>query len=248
VNENEGFGGNIGVALGGILPVFLAGVLVPWREDIANTNVALALVVTVVFAAAIGGRWAGLVAAVVSTLSYDFFHTLPYQSLTIASQDDLETTVLLLIVGLAVGTLASRERRARASALTGREEIRRIHRLGEQVAAGVDGHEVIASAVRELTEMLRLQSCRYEPWPYSEALPKLERSGALDSTVTMRYTRGGFELPREGVEIPVLARGQHVGRFVLVPTPGVGASLESRVVAVALADQVGAALAAEATL
>ena len=52
--------------------------------------------------------------------------------------------------------------------------------------------------------------------------------------------RGGFELPADGVELPVLARGQHIGRFVLVPTPGQAVSLEERLVAVAIADQVAA--------
>ena len=49
---------------------------------------------------------------------------------------------------------------------------------------------------------------------------------------------GGFELPEQGAEIPVLVRGQQIGRFVLEPTPGVAVSLEQRLVAVAIADQV----------
>ena len=51
---------------------------------------------------------------------------------------------------------------------------------------------------------------------------------------------GGFELPEQGVELPVLARGQHIGRFLLSPTSGVAVSLEQRLVAVAIADQVAA--------
>ena len=39
-----------------------------------------------------------------------------------------------------------------------------------------------------------------------------------------------------------LFRLDNLGRFVLEPTPGVGVPLERRVVAVALADQVGAVL------
>jgi hypothetical protein len=59
----------------------------------------------------------------------------------------------------------------------------------------------------------------------------------------MRFGRmpdgaGGFELPADGVELPVLARGQHIGRFLLVPTPRIAVSLEQRIVAVAIADQV----------
>ena len=69
----------------------------------------------------------------------------------------------------------------------------------------------------------------------------LERGGAVLAT-HHRYTLDGFELPREGVALPVLARGRPVGRFVLTPTPGAGVSLERRIVAVALADQAGAAL------
>ena len=38
----------------------------------------------------------------------------------------------------------------------------------------------------------------------------------------------------------MLARGQQIGRFVLVPSPGVAVSLEERLVAVAIADQVAA--------
>jgi hypothetical protein len=54
--------------------------------------------------------------------------------------------------------------------------------------------------------------------------------------------RNGFELPAQGVELPVLSRGNQVGRFVLVPLLGVGVPLEDRVVAVALSDQVGGAI------
>jgi hypothetical protein len=51
------------------------------------------------------------------------------------------------------------------------------------------------------------------------------------------------ELPAEGISLPVLSRGQIVGRFVLDFGPSAGATLEQRVVAIAIADQVGASLA-----
>ena len=53
----------------------------------------------------------------------------------------------------------------------------------------------------------------------------------------------GFALPADGAELPVLGRGNVLGRFVLVPEPDTTVTLEQRVVAVAIADQVGAALA-----
>ena len=45
----------------------------------------------------------------------------------------------------------------------------------------------------------------------------------------------------------VFGRGRQFGRLVLVPDPAVGVSIEERVVAVALADQLGAAFAADAS-
>ncbi len=43
------------------------------------------------------------------------------------------------------------------------------------------------------------------------------------------------------------ARGQTFGRLVLVPDVSAGVSIEERIVAVALVDQLGAALAADAS-
>lgn len=229
--------------LGGLGAVAVAGALVGVREQILNANVALILVIVVVLTAAMGGRGPGMFAALMAAASFDFFHTQPYLSLTIKSQDDIETAGLLLVVGLIVGQIASRSRLSRAAAAVGRSEISRIHRLAEQVAGGADPADIIMSGQAELTALLGLRDCRFEsPATGPSPLPRLDRSGALPQGVPARYSNRGFELPAEGAELPVLSRGQPVGRFVLIPTPGHGVSLEQRIVAVAIADQVGAAL------
>lgn len=238
----EGVRRDAGLAIGGLAPVAVAAALVGARSHIQNTNVALILVVVVVAAAAIGGRAAGACSAVVSALSFIFFHTEPYLRLSIDSADDVETTVLLLIVGLLVGDLTARAVRARASAAGSSLDIRRIHRVAERASRGEEAARVLEAAQGELIELLTLQSCRFEAQPVPVDLPRLERSGHLDMKV-WRFRDEGFELPPEGVELPVYGRGQQLGRFVLEPTIGVGVSLEQRVVAVAIADQVGAALA-----
>jgi hypothetical protein len=165
-------------------------------------------------------------------------------SLRITSRDDVETTVLLLVAGVVVGTVASRARRDRASAEAGRSEIGRIHRLADQVATDEDPADVILAAEAELTALLGLERCRFEAPPYEELLARLERGG-LPETTDARAAASGVELPADGAELQVLARGQPVGRFVLWPAPGGTVSLEQRVVAVALADQVGAVLSAQ---
>ena len=233
---------DVGLVFGGLAPTVVGALLVGVRGHIQNANVALILVVVVVAAAAIGGRAAGATSAVVSALSFDFFHTRPYLGLTIDTADDVETTLLLLVVGLLVGHLTARAIRARASATESSLEIRRIHGVAERVARGEEAAQVLQAAQDELIELLTLQSCRFEAQPILYELPRLERGGQLDTRV-WRFQEGGFELPRQGVELPVYGRGQPLGRFVLEPTAGVGVTLEQRVVAVAIADQVGAALA-----
>jgi hypothetical protein len=234
------------IGIGAIAPIFVATLLVGLRGEMLNANVALVLVLIVVLAAAMGGRGAGASAAITAALSFDFFHTRPYLHLRIASSNDIETTVLLLLVGLAVGTVAARGRSARSSADAVRGEIRRIYRVAELGAKGEEIPEVIVTAQAELTALLHLRQCRFEAPPFESPLPQLERSGAMPGE--LRLQKGGFELPPSGLELPVLGRGRLLGRFVLEPIPSTGVSLEERVVAVALADQVGAVLAAGAVL
>jgi hypothetical protein len=78
------------------------------------------------------------------------------------------------------------------------------------------------------------------------SLPTIERTGAVEGS-HRRWIAGDFTLPGFGAQIPVNGRGQQFGRFVLVPDLSVGVSIEERIVAVALADQVGVALAADAS-
>ena len=230
-----------GLVLAALGPIAVAAALVSVRGSVGNTNVALALVLVVLAAALTGGRTAGAVAAFSSVLAFDFFHTRPYLSLTIDSSDDLITTLLLLPIGLLVGTVAAKARHARREAAASHDQMHRVHRVAELTARGETATVVLEQAQAELTALLGLAACRFDAPPYDIDLPVLERSGAI-LTDRHRYTLDGFELPPDGVSLPVLARGRPVGRFVLVPTPGTGVSLERRIVAVALADQAGAAL------
>ncbi len=96
------------MAIATLLPIGVGAVLVPLRDELVGTNLALILVVFVVLGGAIGGRLGGALAAVTAALSFNFFLTQPYLSLDIESADDVETTLLLLIVGLIVGQLTVR--------------------------------------------------------------------------------------------------------------------------------------------
>ncbi len=232
----------MGIAIGGLAPILVAILLVPLREEFVSTNLALILVVVVVLVAVVGGRAAGAVAAVTAAMSFDFFLTRPYLTMRITSADDIETALLLLVVGLVVGQLAVQSSRHRAEAEAGRSEIQRIHRIVDLVARNERPEGVVRAAQTELVGLLGLRACRFEAAPHGLTLPELDRSGSVSGRSEWRLARGEFELPAGGVALPVSSQGQQIGRFVLDSSAGAGVSLEARIVAVAIADQVGTAL------
>jgi Domain of unknown function (DUF4118) len=231
-----------GLAIGAIGPIVVAGLLVPLRLRIDSANVALIFVVLVVVAAAVGGRWGGVVGAVTSALSFDFFFTHPYDTLRMNRLREIGTAALLLVVGLIVGEIVVWAHRSHRASERGREEIERLHRVAEQVVAGADITAVMQSVRAELSGLLSLRACAFEEAPFGTPLPRLERNGSI-ATTRHRFLRGQLALPSEGLEIAVLSNGRQLGRLVLEPDPDVGVSIEERVVAIALSDQLGAALA-----
>ena len=240
-------GNGIDIALGGIAPILVGAALVAVRGHVDNTNVALILAVVVVAAGAMGGRVAGAIAGLTAAASFDFFHTRPYLSLLMHDGDDVEMTVLLLVLGLVAGQLAWKAGVAARQRDGGRGGLDQIRRLAQQVAEGSESADVIATARAELIDLFQLVDCQFEAAPFSDRLDlaALERNGVVAHR-RYRMEPGGdleVELPAEGIALPVLSRGQIVGRFVLDFGPGSGATLEQRIVAIALADQVGASLA-----
>jgi len=170
----------VAVAAALAAPIAAAAVLLPFRASWPNTNVALLLVVVVVGVAALGNRLAGGLAAVGAAVWFDFFFTLPYGRFTIARAADITTFVLLLVVlGLAVSQLAAQARRLRVITITDARHLALIHQtaaLGQSPRAA----DLIAGHVRDqLTSLLDLQECRYEPGILLGHPPRLERDGSI---------------------------------------------------------------------
>jgi hypothetical protein len=233
----------LAIALGGLAPIAVGALLVGVRDSVDNANVALTLVLVVVGAAAAGGRAAGAVAALTSAAAFDFFHTRPYLSLAIKSHDDFETTGLLLVIGLLVGQLALTSARRGTEASAGHREVSRLYRVVEQAAGGSDPVDVLTSVRAELLDLLSLTDCQWMPGDRPGDLPALANTGCFESGTVHRFRDNGFELPAEGFALPVRAGGTTLGHLVCAPAAGRGVSLEQRRVAVALADELGLAMA-----
>jgi len=202
----------------------------------------LILVIFVVLGGVGAGRLGGAFAAVTAALSFDFFLTKPYLSLKVETSNDLETVLILLGVGLLVGAVASRRRRAERERDQAADAIEHVHRVADLVARDEPLGDVADAVLSELRDLLALHDCFLEFPPFLYAMPRLERGGNVDAS-EQRWFASGIALSSDGVELPVLERGREAARFVLIGNPDVAVTIEERVAAVALADQLGTALA-----
>jgi K+-sensing histidine kinase KdpD len=234
---------NVIVLAGLALPCAISAVLAPFRSSFPNTDAALVLVVVIVAVAANGHRPAGLVATASTAVWFDFFLTRPYERLTITRRTDIETTVLLLVVGVAVTEIAARSRKHRTMANEEANFVSRIHSAAAAVATGEPGQFVVMQVAAQLIDLLFLRDCLFDPAVSDNNTAQLKQNGDV-FLAGMRWGVEKMGLPGSEVELPIEYQGRFYGRFVMVPTPGRPVSRERRVVASALADQVGAALAA----
>jgi K+-sensing histidine kinase KdpD len=233
----------LALGLAVVVPLAVALVLAPFRDRIENTDVALVLVVVVVGVAAFGNRPAGYVAAVSAGAWFNFFFTEPYQRFTIADPSDIETFVLLLIVGILVTELAVWGRRQEAIASREAGYLAGIEAAAEVGATGGSSQALIRQVSAQLVDTLHLRAARYQPGVAGLGNPaRLRRDGQIVWKGTVwDVDRRGLPVDTE-IELLVENAGRLHGRYLLSATPDSSASLSERRVAVTLADQVGAAL------
>jgi K+-sensing histidine kinase KdpD len=154
-------------------PLAVSGILVAFRGELFATNAALVLVLPVLAAAIVGGRSGGAASAVVAALCFDFFFTHPYYSFTISNPDDVETTIVLLVVGFVVGELVVRARRSQQLATASRREVDQVRRVAELAAGGGPTGRLINVVEREVVELLGARGARFERPPFPTTLPRL---------------------------------------------------------------------------
>ena len=228
------------IARGGavVAPIVVAAVLSLLREFLANTSAALVLVLVVVAVGAAGDRVAGLLAAVVAAASFDFFLTQPYYQFVIFDRDDIETAVLLVAVGVAVTEIVQWGRRQQARA--GRREgyLAGVANAARMAADDSSADDLIATVGRMITDVLDLDDCRFDTTTCGRPdRPRIDREGAV------RWRGREVDVEREGlptmntIELP--AGGD--GCYLLTATSRTRRpDRERRLVAVTLAEQVGA--------
>ena len=231
-----------------VLPLVTCAVFATVRDSITAATAVLVLVLWVVASASTGDRVAGLLAAVSGGAWFDFFLTSPYQQFAIKGSDDIEATILLVVIGLGVTEIAlwGHRQQARAAGrsgyLEGVLEAARLVSDGDTPASAL--LDVVA---HQITDVLGADECRFVEGP-----PVDTRVGVLDHDGEVIRNGHTVDVDRVGmpsndyVAIPVRRGSRVVGHFLITATSHVTyPSAEQRRVAVLLADQVAASVATQ---
>jgi K+-sensing histidine kinase KdpD len=233
------------IAAAALLPLLCSAVLAAFRGSVTAATSALVLVLIVVAMAATGDRVAGIVAALSAGVGFDVFLTQPYLRLTIHDANDVEVTVLLVLVGITVTEIAlwGRRQQARASRRTGYLE--GVLGTSSIIALKASSPEALIHHVADqIVQVLDIDECRFVPGPGPAATNiSLDHDGQV--------TRNGHHvdvdrdgLPTDDLIHLVVRQGDLVhGQFLLTSATRVvhPAVVQLRVAAL-LADQAGAAL------
>ncbi len=111
----------------------VAALLTLGRPQLHENHVTLVLVLAVAAVSAAGLRPAGLVAAVMTALAYDYFWTEPYYSFRIFDSQDILTVLLLVVVGGAIEQLSWWAGRQHAVAARRLDYLNALRRAAEPI-------------------------------------------------------------------------------------------------------------------
>jgi hypothetical protein len=221
------------VALAG--PLVAAAIMTSVRAHVVDTSLALIMVAVVVVTVSPGHRGSSLLAGISAGVWFDFFLTRPYESFTISRSADLETTLLLVGVAVAVGEIATRSRQHRSQAQAALGDVAGVSRVAAMLAEGRPADEVISAVSEELVTLLALVRCTWEPGGTRRA-PSVQRSGVVSYNAFVTDTEHDG-LPNADVTLPVESGGRTSGCFVLRgPALGIPTPAARFLAAVALAD------------
>jgi hypothetical protein len=113
----------------------------------------------------------------------------------------------------------------------------------QAVAAGASADDLIEQVRAELTAVLGIDGAKFVAGSKQSTAPRLNPDGSVTRGAhILKVERDGLPTNAE-IELPVQHAGETRGRFLLTAASRIARpDLEQRLVAIALADQVGAAL------
>jgi K+-sensing histidine kinase KdpD len=229
----------------GLVPLLVCAVLALFRDDLTAASAVLILVLAVVAAASTGLRTAGLAAALSAGLWFDVFLTQPYGRLTIDDANDVEATVLLVLIGAAVSEVAQWGYRQQAKADRRAGYLDGVLTTAEIVMLPTTPpDEVIGNIASQIKQVLGADECRFVAGPVHDSRIAILGHDGQVSRGDQRINVETNGLPTDNEIALLVAHGsQTLGHFRLTASTHITRpSLEQRKVAALFADQAGSAL------
>jgi hypothetical protein len=202
---------------GGPLAALLLGVaLMPLREITTASNLTFAFVALTIVVAELGGGGAAVATALASSLSLDFFLTRPYLTLQMESKNDLIAFIGLTACGLVAAAVGSHQS-ARVAALRACRARQELVRHGlDQLAKGAPRDLAVARVLDAAVGVLPVADAAVHDMGGNLLAATGQARGRATPSVRLEVLGAapggaGAALPREGVRIPLVARGRPVG-------------------------------------
>ncbi len=101
--------------------------ILPFRQQINSTTVALGYLLIVLFVAILGRSGPALIASLLAMLCFNFFFLPPFHTFTIADPQNWVALTAFFVTALAVGQLSARARQRAEEAEAGRHEVKRLY-------------------------------------------------------------------------------------------------------------------------
>lgn len=204
---------DVWLPVGALGALALSIALIPLRSVTSASNLAFAFLPWTILVAELGGRNAGLAAALVSAMSLDFFLTEPYLKLTISKTEDVVAFVALAICGLIAAAFGGRRERSAVAAARARSYQDALAKL----VAHLDRKNPLSAALDDLRSAFGLarivlrdadgrvraaapsQAAAHPP---AEVVLEPETLAPVDDS-SQRFGRQGFRLPQGGGRLPL---------------------------------------------
>ncbi|MCP5267492.1 MAG: DUF4118 domain-containing protein [Zoogloeaceae bacterium] len=149
-----------GLVLAATAPLLGTLAISPHSAAVDLSNMALMYVLIVVVMAVYFGRFAAILAAMLSALSFAYVFVPPYFSLEITEAQHLLNAVIMLAVALLVSHLTSRLKQHAESAERKSVESTKLYELAQQLAGALSREEVVDYAAMFLSRSLGAQKTR----------------------------------------------------------------------------------------
>nr|MCU0619062.1 DUF4118 domain-containing protein [Gemmatimonadaceae bacterium] len=210
----------------------VAALALPFRGDLAEIDVVMALLLAVVVAATRSGRGPALLATTVAVITFDLAFVPPYGTFAVSDARFVLSFVVMFVVGVVMSGLT---RRVREQAEAARDRERRtatLYALSRDLAAARHRGEVAVAALRHLHDLFGGTVAFFEAadderpmslvairpggtWPDADlAVARWSHDRGLPAG------RGTATLPAaRATYVPVRSDAQRLGVFGLVPSP-----------------------------